>query len=340
MRHFGTWVVLGACWILSGCAAGVIGPLEVASEEDLRLLPETVTSVDRLVLTAGADAQVEESVGWQGDDVTDSSRSPLADEPDNDESPPADEPAYEAEPLAAEPGNQDAPLAVEPPPGEEPILGGAVASDQTDDNVQAKPLTVAPAEPYEYGQIKPDVVRDAEVTTQDAETIPTPGPLSGSQFRPGEEVSDQDRISRLVTDVPVDIRPTAGEMPMDLAAAKFGQEPTIDESWPSDEPADVFCSYSPWTICYRPLYFEDIKLERYGCNVGCLQTGLSGVRFFGTIAALPYKMTVRPPRSCQCSNGFSRCGDCPLPGYGARKLRIDASLVEAAAVAGVVYILP
>ena len=51
-------------------------------------------------------------------------------------------------------------------------------------------------------------------------------------------------------------------------------------------------------------------------------------------------MTVRPPRSCQCSNGFSRPGDCPLPGYGRREFRLDASLIEAAAVAGVVYILP
>jgi hypothetical protein len=64
------------------------------------------------------------------------------------------------------------------------------------------------------------------------------------------------------------------------------------------------------------------------------------VKFFGSIAALPYKMTVRRPRSCECSNGFSRCGDCPLPGYGRREVRLDASLIEAAAVAGVVYILP
>ena len=37
-------------------------------------------------------------------------------------------------------------------------------------------------------------------------------------------------------------------------------------------------SYSPWTICYRPLYFEEIDLERYGCSAGFVQPALSGAR--------------------------------------------------------------
>lgn len=175
---------------------------------------------------------------------------------------------------------------------------------------------------------------------QQLETITTPPPAERSEFRPGEAEDDHDRFSRQVADVPIDIRPTEGAMPADLAAAQYDQEPTIDETFPGGMPPDVFLSYTPWTFCYRPLYFEDIKLERYGENIGYAQTGLSGVRFFGSILALPYKMTNRPPRSCQCSNGFSRCGDCPLPGYGRREFRLDASLIEAAAVVGVVYLLP
>jgi hypothetical protein len=58
------------------------------------------------------------------------------------------------------------------------------------------------------------------------------------------------------------------------------------------------------------------------------------------VALLPYKMRVRPPRSCVCSNGFSRVGDCPPPGYGECVWRWDAALVEAAAVTGFVFILP
>ena len=99
-------------------------------------------------------------------------------------------------------------------------------------------------------------------------------------------------------------------------------------------------AYSPWTICYRPLYFEEVALERYGASHGILQPAISGAHFFGSVVALPYKMTVRPPRSCECSNGFSRPGTCPLEGYGKHELRADAALVEAAVVASIVIALP
>jgi hypothetical protein len=173
-----------------------------------------------------------------------------------------------------------------------------------------------------------------------AEEIARPQPTRES-FKPAaEDEASIDRFNRSIMDVPVDIRPTQGLLPEDVGAEKFAAEPTIDESLPSGEPAHVFCAYTPWTICYRPLYFEDIALERYGKNVGYFQTGLSGVRFFTQVAALPYKMTRRPPRSCECSNGFSRPGDCPLPGYGNRRFELDAALVEAAAVTAFVYIIP
>ena len=175
---------------------------------------------------------------------------------------------------------------------------------------------------------------------EEAEEVITPAPAPESRFKAQPPEDDFDRFGRQIADVPVDIRPSEGALPEDVGAEKFAADPTIDETFPSDQPADIYCSYTPWTICYRPLYFEDIGLERYGKNVGCLQTGLSGARFFVSVAALPYKMTRRPPRSCECSNGFSRPGDCPLPGYGNRRFEWDAALVEAAVVTGFVYFIP
>lgn len=189
-------------------------------------------------------------------------------------------------------------------------------------------------EPYDPGEVPGEKLAPTE-------EIVTPAPSAATPFKAKQDdEANLDRFGRNILDVEVDIRPTAGVMPADRGAERFANEPVIDETMPSGEPADVLCAYTPWTICYRPLYFEDIGLERYGKNVGCLQTGLSGVRFFGSIAALPYKMTRRPPRSCECSNGFSRPGDCPLPGYGNRRLELDAALVEAAAITAVVYIIP
>lgn len=65
--------------------------------------------------------------------------------------------------------------------------------------------------------------------------------------------------------------------------------------------------YAPWTsppygyplnFCYRPLYFEEVNLERYGHSWGVLQPVVSGVRFFGNFLLLPAHMAVQRPGFC------------------------------------------
>lgn len=48
-------------------------------------------------------------------------------------------------------------------------------------------------------------------------------------------------------------------------------------------------------FCYQPLYWEEINLERHGVSGGRLQPLISGVRFFGKVPLMPYKMTLMPP---------------------------------------------
>jgi hypothetical protein len=50
--------------------------------------------------------------------------------------------------------------------------------------------------------------------------------------------------------------------------------------------------------CHRPLYFEDVNLERYGHNFGCVQPVISAGKFFGTLPLLPYLMFVEPQHCC------------------------------------------
>ena len=65
-------------------------------------------------------------------------------------------------------------------------------------------------------------------------------------------------------------------------------------------------------FCHRPLYFEEINLERYGYGCGwCLQPGASAAHFFGTVPALPYLMTVDCPHECIYTLGHYRPGSCP-----------------------------
>ena len=184
-----------------------------------------------------------------------------------------------------------------------------------------------------------DVASETIVAADQREAIPAPQADGSSPFKPGGQDGDIDRFTRRVADVPLDIRPVEGVMPEDLAAAQFEEHAQGDPRQSHDvEP--IFCSYTPWTICFRPLYFEEVALERLGQKRRFSQPLVSGVHFFSSVALLPYKMRVRPPRSCVCSNGFSRVGDCPPPGYGECVWRWDAALVQAAAVTGFVFILP
>ncbi|MCA9215050.1 MAG: hypothetical protein KDB27_18400 [Planctomycetales bacterium] len=93
--------------------------------------------------------------------------------------------------------------------------------------------------------------------------------------------------------------------------------------------------------CHKPLYFEEVQLERYGHSAGPMkQTMLSGVHFFGNILFLPYKMGVNPPNECQYTLGYYRPGDCapwllhaiPLSARGAR--------LQTAAVLGGIGLVP
>lgn len=63
-------------------------------------------------------------------------------------------------------------------------------------------------------------------------------------------------------------------------------------------------------ICYHPLYFEDIGVERYGQDAGLLQPALSGGHFFGRLATLPLHALVKPPISCDYPLGHFRPGNC------------------------------
>ncbi len=71
--------------------------------------------------------------------------------------------------------------------------------------------------------------------------------------------------------------------------------------------------------CHKPLYFEEVSVERYGHSAGpIVQPIASGVHFFGNIAMLPYHMGVTPTNECVYPLGYHRPGDCApwiVPGF-------------------------
>jgi hypothetical protein len=94
-------------------------------------------------------------------------------------------------------------------------------------------------------------------------------------------------------------------------------------------------------LCHKPLYFEEVQLERYGHSMGPFLDPLhSGAHFFLNVAVLPYKMGINPPLECQYALGYYRPGSCapwlvpPIP------LSVRGGLMEAGAVVGLVYLIP
>jgi hypothetical protein len=223
--------------------------------------------------------------------------------------------------------------------GQPIVAGGIETSPDADAEASHEPAIFnEPGPEPDLGAEIADLWADDVVAAQ-GEAIAAPQAEEPTPFKLDAEHSDADRVGRRVTDVILDIRPTEGALPEDPAASEFARKAQSDpRQYDGVEP--IVCSYTPWTICFRPLYFEEVGLERYGMKCRFIQPAVSGVHFFSSVALLPYKMRVRPPRSCVCSNGFSRVGDCPLPGYGECVWRWDAALVEAAAVTGFVFILP
>lgn len=94
-------------------------------------------------------------------------------------------------------------------------------------------------------------------------------------------------------------------------------------------------------LCHKPLYFEEMSLERYGHSWGPIcDPVVSAAHFFGTLPILPYKMGVDTPCECQYALGYYRPGNCapymcePFP------ISPRGAAVQAGFVVGAVGALP
>jgi hypothetical protein len=104
------------------------------------------------------------------------------------------------------------------------------------------------------------------------------------------------------------------------------------------------CQTLTWkasALCHKPLYFEDIQLERYGHSAGPIQQPIrSTAHFFGRLITLPYQGGIHPPNECVYALGFYRPGDCapwlvdPIP------LSLRGAARQATSAVGAAFIYP
>jgi len=100
-------------------------------------------------------------------------------------------------------------------------------------------------------------------------------------------------------------------LPENIAAKVFSQEP--EENFPNGYHRDWYPMVAMWeapAFYHRPLYFEEVNLERYGHTHKHLQPAYSAAHFFANTLALPYKMGAYHPCERIYTLGHYRPGDC------------------------------
>ena len=167
-------------------------------------------------------------------------------------------------------------------------------------------------------QLFPDEV--PEMDDEDEFSLP-PGDLSqGIDTGPGgvgckgydkqcrealEELQKRDITSVVVGVV---IEGTEGEdFPCDC---RLGRDFDAADYVPRDFSPTLF-TWKASGLCHKPLYFEDVQLERYGHSWNpIVQPFFSGAHFFVSVPLLPYKMGLKPPHECVYTLGYYRPGNC------------------------------
>ena len=117
--------------------------------------------------------------------------------------------------------------------------------------------------------------------------------------------------------------------------------PLPDELFQRKAPTPITFTWKASSLCYKPLYFEEVQLERYGhyCSPW-LQPVLSRACFLVKIPALPYLMGVDPPNQCVYDLGYYRPGACAPSMIEPVPISLRGGLLEAGAIVGAAAVIP
>jgi hypothetical protein len=105
--------------------------------------------------------------------------------------------------------------------------------------------------------------------------------------------------------------------------------------------APITYTWTASSLCHKPLYFEDVQLERYGHMAGpWLQPFASAANFFCTIPILPYKMGLEPPNECMYTLGYYQPGSCAPYLFDPLPISVRGLFFEAGAWVGACAMFP
>lgn len=135
-----------------------------------------------------------------------------------------------------------------------------------------------------------------------------------------------------------------------LSAAPPSESPSAQNPLRTSRPDDdsvragrhdpQFVSWVPPALSHKPVYFEEVGVERYGqTRSPALQPLISGGKFLANAAILPYKMGVDSPHRISYDVGLARPGS-PTPGVRETlPFSLKGMLYQGAATTGAAFFL-
>jgi len=185
-----------------------------------------------------------------------------------------------------------------------------------------RPLFVIKAPSVEnssYGQQSPTVKvpKVARITFQAQESTPreddgTDDLQAESQRSDTEDLDmkdlDLEELEKQADDLLGEDDDLEDDQPDEMPVTQWNLKP-MSAIAPGIRSPNVFAWAAP-NITYKPLYFEDVALERYGQTHGFIkQPWVSGIRYLKSAVFLPYFSLYDPVDSCDGPLGYCRPGD-------------------------------
>ncbi len=153
---------------------------------------------------------------------------------------------------------------------------------------------------------------------------------------------EQKPISQISIDVTSKAKAGSSLRPETLAGTPTAELPAVMGA--TAEQMELAWGYSPARpselFPYKPLYFEEANLERYGRSAGIWQPAISTTRFFATVPLLPYKVAAHSPhRPYYWAWPYAAGTSAP---YVSETLPFQprAALVEGATLTGLAFLIP
>ncbi len=184
-----------------------------------------------------------------------------------------------------------------------------------------------------FQSVKPSPIRQtqyAEAPTADATAQLANQPGADAPYV--DECPDPNDMPSIL-DVPYKVVPKPGLFPERC--------PLPTDDYVRKAPTPIEFTWKASSLCYKPLYFEDVQLERHGHYCHPLLVPFTArARFLLTIPVLPYLMGVYPPNECIYDLGHYRPGDCAPNILNPIPISLRGGLMQAGAVVGAAAIIP